>query len=70
MSRYPDKDETVIVNVHCHAETPKAMLLSTDGEEDNAEWTPKSQMLHIGVKRGEDGDVELKEWIAKQNGFI
>lgn len=69
MARYSE-DETVIVNVHCHAETPKALLLSVDGNEDHAEWTPKSQITHIGVEKGEDGDVELKEWIAKKNGFI
>lgn len=69
MTRFSE-DKTVIVGVHCHAETPKALLLSTDGDEDNAEWTPKSQIVRIGVKRGEDGDVELKEWIAQKNGFI
>lgn len=63
-------DEVVEVELHCHAETPKAMLLSTTGDESEAEWTPKSQILHKGAKKGESGSFEVKEWIAKRNGFI
>lgn len=63
-------DETVEVDLHVHAESQKAMLLSTNGEEKRAEWTPKSQITHIGAERGQSGTFEMKEWIAKKNGFI
>ena len=63
-------DETVEVDLHVHAESQKAMLLSTNGDEKRAEWTPKSQITHIGASKGESGSFEMKEWIAKKNGFI
>lgn len=63
-------DETVEVTLHVHAETARAMLLSLDGEEKHAEWTPKSQITHMGAEKGESGVFELREWIAKKNGFI
>lgn len=69
MARFSD-DETVTVEVHCHAETPKAMLLSSDGVEGNAEWTPKSQIVDSSIGRGESGEVVMREWVAKKNGFI
>ena len=67
--RYSD-DEVVELDMHVHAETPRAMLLSLTGEEKDAEWTPKSQIVHKGAKNGESGSFELKEWVAKKNGFI
>lgn len=63
-------DEVVEVDLHVHAESQKAMLLSTNGDEKRAEWTPKSQITYIGAERGHSGTFELKEWIAKKNGFI
>jgi hypothetical protein len=63
-------DKVVEVMLHVHAETQKAMLLSDDGEEGNAQWTPKSQIMQTGAERGKSGTFKLKEWIAKQNGFI
>lgn len=70
MTRYSN-DETVVVEVHCHAATAKALLLSTDGKEDNAVWTPKSQILNCNdAERGADAELEMKQWIAKKNGFL
>jgi hypothetical protein len=63
-------DETVEVELHVHAVTMKAMLLSPDGVERNAEWTPKSQIVSGKAERDKVGTFELKEWIAKKNGFI
>lgn len=63
-------NETVEIELHVHAESMKAMLLSTDGDERNASWTPKSQIVRIGAQRGKSGTFELKEWIAEKNGFI
>ena len=63
-------DETVELELHVHAESQKAMLLSTDGNEREAEWTPKSQIIKIGAERGQSGIFEMKEWIAQKNGFL
>lgn len=63
-------NEIVEVELHCHAESMKAVLLSTSGDERDAKWTPKSQIVHLGADRGKSGTFELKEWVAKQNGFI
>lgn len=59
----------VELNVHCHAETTKAALLSTDGDEGNAVWVPKSQ-IRGSVDRDKDSAVEIAEWIAEREGFI
>lgn len=63
------RDEMIELNVHCHAETGKAMLLSEDGEEGNAEWVPKSQMGKVDVSRDVDGVVEIKEWLVEKLGW-
>jgi len=63
-------DEVVEVELHVHAKTQKAMLLSTDGIERSAEWTPKSQIVSGDANVGKNGFFEVKEWIAKKNGFI
>ena len=63
-------DETVEVELHVHAETQRAILLSIDGLEKSAEWTPKSQIISGEIDVGKSGFFEVKEWIAKKNGFI
>lgn len=64
-------DETVTLEFHCHAETPKALLLSIDGDEDNAKWAPKSQIVNWrDAERGSDVELEMKQWIAEKNGFV
>lgn len=68
MGRQSD-DAVVRLRMHCHAETGKAMLLSDDGEEGNAKWTPKSQIIKTDIGRDEEGWVTMKRWIADKNGF-
>lgn len=71
MGRYDrDKDETVELQLHCHAETQRAMLLSDDGDESRAAWVPKSQIVAHAVERGKSGTVEVKRWIAEREGFL
>jgi hypothetical protein len=68
---HKSEDETVILELECHAATSKAVLLSDDGEEDNAVWIPKSQIVSGGHReKGESGEFEIKEWIAVQKGLI
>jgi len=49
-----------------HRETEKALLVSEDGEKDNAEWVPLSQCESID-RSATTNEVTLvmTEWIAK-----
>jgi hypothetical protein len=52
-----------------HAETPKAVLVSDDGDKDKAIWLPLSQ---IEIERKRDGMVivTLPEWLATERGLV
>jgi hypothetical protein len=57
------------VTMQLHHETDKAVLVSDDGDRDNAKWLPLSQ---IEIERKADGVVivTLPTWLAKQEGLI
>ena len=65
-----DDDDMVILELHVHAETQKALLLSDTGDEKDAQWTPKSQMSSSGANRGKVCEIGVREWIAKDRGWI
>lgn len=52
-----------------HAETPKAVLVSDDGENHNAVWLPKSQ-VEVEVIKGNEVIVTLPHWLAQERGLI
>jgi hypothetical protein len=59
---------TIELEMYVHAETEKAILVSEDGEEDNAVWLPKSQ-----IEYESDGDmatVQCPEFIAIDRGLV
>jgi len=68
----------VTIEFEVHAETDKALLLSTDGDESGAEWVPKSQLrpepdyldLSYDVEVGDMLKLSLPESIATEKGFI
>jgi hypothetical protein len=65
------KSNLIDVMLHLHHETPKAYLLSDDGEEKNAKWLAKSQCEATKLPNSKDTyEVTLPEWIAKQNGWL
>lgn len=68
MARGMRDDEWVEVHVHCHAQGAKAVLISDSGDEADAKWIPKSQISGC-PPRGEEGDIEMKTWIAEKEGF-
>jgi hypothetical protein len=58
----------VELEMYIHAETPKAILVSEDGDEDSAVWLPKSQ-----IEFESDGDmatVQCPEFIAINRGLV
>lgn len=68
------EDPTVFAELHIHAVTAKAVLVSEEGDEDQAKWVPKSQIVEGNkISNGDRGDVielELQRWIAEREGFI
>lgn len=58
------------LTLEIHAETDKAWLLSDDGVEKNAKWSPKSQVERGDKKGTATYEFTLPEWLAKKNGWI
>jgi hypothetical protein len=58
------------LNMHLHAETAKAVLLSDDGKEENAKWYPKSQVKCPTNELNKVVEVEMPEWLAKKEELI
>ena len=63
MSRLTD------ITVQLHQETERAILVSDDGETDNAVWLPKSQ-VEIAHKPGGIVEVTLPEWLAIERRLV
>jgi hypothetical protein len=61
--------ELVDLDMKLHHQTEKAVLVSDDGERDNAIWIPLSQ---CEVEHKKDGYVvvTMPEWLAKDKGLI
>lgn len=57
------------ITVALHHETDKAVLVSDDGDRENAVWLPKSK-IEIEHKQGNTVEVTLPEWLAKDKGLI
>lgn len=77
------RSNLVDVTLALHFETPKAFLLSQDGNEKRAFWLPKSQceMARSGRKQGgyrRNGQpcdldivfVTLRQYLAREKGLI
>lgn len=58
------KSDLIDCAVQLHHETPKAWLVSDDGDRTKAVWIPKSQAEF------ENGILTMPEWLAKEKGLI
>jgi hypothetical protein len=60
------------VSVTLHADPPSslAILVSDDGDENNAVWLPRSQIEYYGGDEGDIITVELPDWLAEAKGLI
>lgn len=74
---YGDEPEYVTVNAYVHRTTQKAVLLSPDvllsddGNDDNAKWIPLSQINTSGdLEPDAEVTLEMAEWIATREGFV
>lgn len=63
------KSDLIDVMVQKHAETPKAILVSDDGDEKKAVWIPLSQ-CEIEPKGKGTFELTLPEWLAQDKGLI
>lgn len=61
--------ETIELALYVHHETEKALLVSDDGEKDNAKWLAKS-LLGEHRRVGRTLEAEVPEWLAKREGWI
>ena len=61
-------ERVVDVEVQIHVRTDRAILVSLDGDKDNAVWLPLSQ-----VDFEDDGsrivEITMPEWLAIKVGF-
>jgi len=57
------------ITVQLHQETERAILVSDDGETDNAVWLPKSQVEFVTKSAGII-EVTLPEWLATERGLV
>lgn len=62
------ESDLVDVELHLHWETDKAWRLSNDGDNDSAEWLPKSQAERDG--EGIVSTYTMPRWFAEEKGFV
>lgn len=57
------------LELHLHAETDKAILVSTDGNAADAQWVPKSQ-CEYEIKKKNLVVVTMPEWLATDKELV
>lgn len=70
MTVAPRRHFAVELCLHLHHTTPRALLVSQNGDEDRATWLPRA--LIAACEETSPGTVELTvpEWLALERGFI
>lgn len=63
------KSDLIDVTMQLHHETPKAVLVSDDGDKERAVWLPLSQ---CEIERKSNGIVivTMPEWLATEKGLV
>ena len=60
---------TISMTVFEHTQTRKAILVSEDGDEDNAAWIPLSQCEIVRLSE-EVVEITMPEWLAIDKGLV
>ncbi len=70
MSDGARKSDLIDVSMQLHHETPKAILVSDDGDKSKAVWLPLSQIEF--EHKGSSGIVvvTMPEWLATEKGLV
>lgn len=63
------KSDLVDLTMQLHHETPKAVLVSDDGDKTKAVWVPLSQCEIEHKERG-IVIVTMPEWLATEKGLV
>ena len=63
------KSDLIDLTLQKHHETPKAILVSDDGDKNRAVWLPLSQVEVVEKGQG-IVEVTVPEWLAKDKGLI
>lgn len=63
------RSNVIDLELHMHAETERAILVSENGDEDKGVWLPKSQVEFEHLRSGYV-EVTLPRWLAKKHGLI
>lgn len=63
------KSDLVDLTMQLHHETPKAILVSDDGDRDKAVWLPKSH-AEFEMKQKGVVIVTLPEWMAIEKKLL
>ena len=63
------KSDLIDVTMQLHHRTDRAILVSDDGDKDNAVWLPLSQ---VEVLTKENGIIEvtMPGWLAVEKGLV
>ena len=61
--------DLIEIEMQMHSHTQKAILVSDDGNDDNAVWLPVSQ-IQTRDKGGARMIVTMPEWLAMKEGLI
>lgn len=64
------KSNLTEITVQLHQETPRAILVSDDGDNDKAVWLPKSQVEFVAKSGSDVIEVTLPEWLATERGLV
>jgi hypothetical protein len=64
-----------LIDIDCiyHTETEKAILVSEDGDEDNARWLPKSKIEYddeSALRRGDHITISVERWLAEREWLV
>lgn len=66
------RTEKLFFQVYQHAETEKGLKLSLTGDESEAEWFPKSQIVvgdRIGKSNPPHYEVGIPRWLVEDKDF-
>jgi hypothetical protein len=63
------KSDLVDVTVQIHHRTERAVLVSDDGDRENAKWLALA-LIEIETKPNGLAEVTMPEWLARERGFI
>lgn len=68
------KSDLIEISVFLHHKTERAILVSSNGNSDDAVWIPLSQCEVISIKGRiialRQFALELPEWLATEKGLV